>query len=63
VCDLVRAILTSRGYTVLSARFPQEAERIARTHQRKIDLLLTDVIMPGMSGRNSPSGLQCAFPA
>jgi len=50
VCDLVRAILSSRGYTVLSARLPQEAERIAETHQRKIDLLLTDVIMPGMSG-------------
>jgi len=50
VCDLVRAILSSRGYTVLSARLPQEAERIAETHQRKIDLVLTDVIMPGMSG-------------
>jgi PAS domain S-box-containing protein len=50
VCDLVRAILSSRGYTVLSARLPQEAERIAETHQGKIDLLLTDVIMPGMSG-------------
>ncbi len=50
VCDLVRAILTSRGYTVLSARLPQEAERISETHQGKIDLLLTDVIMPGMSG-------------
>jgi two-component system cell cycle sensor histidine kinase/response regulator CckA len=50
VCDLVRAILTSRGYTVLPARLPQEAERISETHQGKIDLLLTDVIMPGMSG-------------
>jgi PAS domain S-box-containing protein len=50
VCDLVRAILTSRGYTVLSARQPQEAERIAETHAGKIELLLTDVIMPGMSG-------------
>jgi PAS domain S-box-containing protein len=50
VCDLVRAILSSRGYTVLSARLPQEAERISETHKGKIDLLLTDVIMPGMSG-------------
>ncbi len=50
VCDLVHAILTSRGYRVLSARLPQEAERIAETHLGKIDLLLTDVIMPGISG-------------
>jgi PAS domain S-box-containing protein len=50
VCDLVRAILTSRGYSVLSARLPQEAERISETYEGKIDLLLTDVIMPGMSG-------------
>lgn len=50
VCDLVRAILISRGYSVLSARLPQEAEAISESHQGKIDLLLTDVIMPGMSG-------------
>jgi PAS domain S-box-containing protein len=50
VCDLVRAILTARGYTVLPARVPQEAEAISEAHQGKIDLLLTDVIMPGMSG-------------
>ena len=50
VCELVRAILTSRGYSVLSARLPQEAERISETYEGKIDLLLTDVIMPGMSG-------------
>jgi two-component system, cell cycle sensor histidine kinase and response regulator CckA len=50
VCDLVRAILTSRGYTVLSARLPKEAEAISEKHRGKIDLLLTDVIMPGMGG-------------
>ena len=50
VCDLVRAILTSRGYTVLSAKLPKEAEMISEQHRGKIDLLLTDVIMPGMGG-------------
>ena len=50
VCDLVRAILTSRGYTVLSAKLPKEAEALSEQHQGKIDLLLTDVIMPGMGG-------------
>jgi len=50
VCELVRAVLTSQGYSVLAARRPQEAEAICRTHGQRIDLLLTDVIMPEMSG-------------
>lgn len=50
VCDLVRAILTSRGYTVLSAKLPKDAETLSEQHRGKIDLLLTDVIMPGMGG-------------
>jgi PAS domain S-box-containing protein len=62
VCDLVRAILTSRGYTVLSARLPQEAERISETHQGKIDLLLTDVIMPGMSGAELSKRISSRIP-
>jgi two-component system cell cycle sensor histidine kinase/response regulator CckA len=63
VCDLVRAILTSRGYTVLSARLPQEAERIAETHAGKIDLLLTDVIMPGMSGAELSKRISMHIPS
>lgn len=50
VCDLVRAILLSRGYNVLAARLPQEAEALAEKHKGKIHLLLTEVIMPGMNG-------------
>jgi len=50
VCELVRAVLTSHGYSVLAARRPQEAELICRAHGQRIDLLLTDVIMPEMSG-------------
>jgi PAS domain S-box-containing protein len=62
VCDLVRAILTARGYTVLSARLPQEAERISETHQGRIDLLLTDVIMPGMSGAELSKRIMMRIP-
>jgi PAS domain S-box-containing protein len=62
VCDLVRAILASRGYTVLSARLPQEAERISETHRGKIDLLLTDVIMPGMSGAELSKRIAARIP-
>jgi len=39
------------GYQVLSAPGPRQALDLARDHIGPIDLLLTDVIMPGMSGR------------
>jgi nitrogen-specific signal transduction histidine kinase len=50
VCELVRAVLTSHGYKVLTARHPEEAEPICAKDSNGIELLLTDVIMPGMSG-------------
>ena len=50
VCELVRAVLTKQGYLVLAAQRPQEAETICRTVGQRIDLLLTDVILPEMSG-------------
>jgi len=50
VCELVRTVLTSQGYKVLAARQPQEAESICGEHGHRVDILLTDVIMPGMSG-------------
>jgi CheY-like chemotaxis protein len=50
VCELVRAVLISHGYTVLSARRPQEAKILCETHAGRIALLLSDVIMPEMNG-------------
>jgi PAS domain S-box-containing protein len=50
VCELVRAVLTSHGYKVLTARHPEEAQSICADDSNGIELLLTDVIMPGMSG-------------
>ncbi len=49
---LARAVLEQQGYTVVEAPDPQEAIELARSYESAIDLLLTDVIMPRMSGRD-----------
>jgi two-component system cell cycle sensor histidine kinase/response regulator CckA len=51
VRGLALEILKSRGYSVLVAERPDAAIEICRQHAGKIDLVLTDVIMPGMNGK------------
>ncbi|PJB32823.1 MAG: hypothetical protein CO109_02520 [Deltaproteobacteria bacterium CG_4_9_14_3_um_filter_65_9] len=51
ILSLATRILEDQGYRVLSARSPEEACRIAERPDGKIDLLLTDVVMPGMNGK------------
>lgn len=51
VRNLVRTILQEYGYTVLEAYHGAEALRLAIRHEGPIHLLLTDVVMPLMSGR------------
>ncbi len=48
---LVRLILTREGYQVIEAGHPERALELVEDHADEIDLVLTDVIMPGMSGR------------
>ena len=47
---LVTRLLERLGYVVLAAASPAEALQIAAEHEGEIDLLVSDVIMPGMNG-------------
>jgi two-component system cell cycle sensor histidine kinase/response regulator CckA len=51
VRDLARDILQATGYTVLEARQGAEALGMSERYTGPIHLMLTDVVMPGMSGR------------
>jgi two-component system, cell cycle sensor histidine kinase and response regulator CckA len=48
---VAQRILQSRGYVVIEAQDVDDALRIADEPGRPIDLLLTDVVMPGLNGR------------
>ena len=50
VCNLVRAVLTSHGYSVVCPEHPQKAEEVFDQHDQRFDLLLSDVVMPEISG-------------
>jgi PAS domain S-box-containing protein len=50
ILKMTTIMLERQGYTVLTAISPNEAIRLARDHPGRIDLLLTDVVMPEMNG-------------
>jgi signal transduction histidine kinase len=50
VRNLVSVVLKDQGYTVLESRDAEEAARLCREYAGPLHLLLTDVVMPGMSG-------------
>jgi CheY-like chemotaxis protein len=49
--DLIAELLEANGYDVLAAESPAKAIETAERHPGTIHLLLTDVVMPGMNGR------------
>lgn len=49
--NLVQKVLMANGYTVLVADSGTDAERVAEAHAGPIHLLVTDVVLPGLNGR------------
>ena len=62
VRSLTREILESHGYAVCEARDSTEALSICHTHSGSIHLLVTDVVMPGLSGRELAARLGTIHP-
>ena len=55
-------VLQTYSYKVLAASNGKEAQRLAEKHQGGIELLVTDVVMPGMGGPDLAEALRLRFP-
>lgn len=62
ILSVVKTILQQQGFTVLTAANPEEAIRLGAEHGSEICLLLTDVVLPGMNGRELVNRLQVFHP-
>jgi CheY-like chemotaxis protein len=63
VRTLASQVLRRHGYAVLEARDALEALRVVERHQESIDLMVTDVVMPQMSGRDLAGRIHDARPS
>ncbi len=62
ILEMGKIMLERLGYRVLTAGTPGEAMRLAEEHAGEIHLLLTDVVMPEMNGRELAEQLQSRYP-
>ncbi len=62
ILQMTRVMLESLGYTVLAALTPGEAMEVASRHGNEIHLLITDVVMPEMNGRDLAGRLLLLYP-
>ncbi len=62
VRELVASVLTRRGYTVLDAPDAPAALALADQHKGAVNLLLTDLVLPGMDGRKLAAELARRLP-
>ncbi len=62
ILEMVTIMLQHQGYDVLSATTPGEALSLAEEHAGEIRLLMTDVVMPEMNGRDLANALHQRYP-
>ncbi len=62
ILNLGKIMLERLGYRVLTAIDPQEALALAQTSTETLDLLITDVIMPTMNGRDLADRMKTLYP-
>ncbi|MDQ1269444.1 MAG: hypothetical protein QG618_752, partial [Thermodesulfobacteriota bacterium] len=60
--EMTQTMLKKFGYTVIAASSPVQAMHIAEKNSGRIKLLLTDVVMPGMTGRDLSDNLTARYP-
>ncbi|GAB6183640.1 response regulator [Thermodesulfovibrio hydrogeniphilus] len=62
ILDMITIMLQSMGYNVIAAGNPKEAIKLAKERKGKIDLVITDVIMPEMNGRDLVDRIKSLYP-
>ncbi len=62
ILDLVALTLKKNGYRVIGAVAPETAVAVAELHPGQIDLLITDIVMPGMNGKTLAEQLTASQP-
>ena len=62
ILNLTARMIEQHGYRVLAAKSPEEALRLAKAHAGPIHLLITDVVMPEMNGRDLSRTLRPLHP-
>jgi two-component system cell cycle sensor histidine kinase/response regulator CckA len=62
ICSLIRHALAPQGYTILLANNGRDALQLCTNHKGPIQLLLTDLLMPGMNGLELAAKVQALRP-
>ncbi len=62
IMKLTQAMLAGMGYRVICANTPRDAVRLAAEHRGQIRLLITDVVMPGMNGKELSDRVHALYP-